>query len=300
MAVRGINKVMLVGRLGKDPEVRYIPNGGAVANLQVATSETWRDKQTGEMREQTEWHRVVLFGKLAEVAGEYLRKGAQVYIEGQLRTRSWEDNGITRYVTEILVKTTGTMQMLGRAAGAQTQPEEGQQFSAQPQPEPQSEAGTKKGGAKTKGRGRKAAQPEPQLQPPEGDDYGFSDDIRAAGSDERRELTHAVMRELDAPDNWTMNGEYGSEFGGFFPVQVRFTPAHERFHLALCSPGDVSQVWVLVLVNAGGEPFAVVQVQRRFAPEAVSHSLALAASLDAQGYSVNDIIHILMAEGGQA
>lgn len=117
------------------------------------------------MREQTEWHRVVLFGKLAEVAGEYLRKGAQVYIEGQLRTRSWEDNGITRYVTEILVKTTGTMQMLGRAAGAQ------------PQPEPQAEAGTKKGGAKTKGRGRKAAQPEPQLQPPEGDDYGFSDDI---------------------------------------------------------------------------------------------------------------------------
>ena len=150
MAVRGINKVILVGRLGKDPEVRYIPNGGAVANLQVATSESWRDKQTGEIREQTEWHRVVLFGKLAEVAGEYLRKGAQVYIEGQLRTR---------------------------AAGAQTQPEEGQQFSAQPQPEPQSEAGTKKGGAKTKGRGRKAAQPEPQLQPPEGDDYGFSDDI---------------------------------------------------------------------------------------------------------------------------
>lgn len=99
--------------------------------------------------------------------------------------------------------------------------------------------------------------------------------------------------------NWTMNGEYGSEFGGFFPVQVRFTPAHERFHLALCSPGDVSQVWVLVLVNAGGEPFAVVQVQRRFASEAVSHSLALAASLDTQGYSVNDIIHILMAEGGQ-
>ncbi|STN24591.1 single-stranded DNA-binding protein [Escherichia coli] len=85
MAVRGINKVILVGRLGKDPEVRYIPNGGAVANLQVATSESWRDKQTGEMREQTEWHRVVLFGKLAEVAGEYLRKGAQVYIEGQLR-----------------------------------------------------------------------------------------------------------------------------------------------------------------------------------------------------------------------
>ena len=129
------------------------------------------------------------------------------------------------------------------------------------------------------------------------------EDIRAAGSDMRRNLTHEVMREVDAPANWMMNGEYGSEFGGFFPVQVRFTPAHERFHLALCSPGDVSQVWVLVLVNAGGEPFAVVQGQRRigrFVRKAVSHSLALAASLDAQGYSVNDIIHILMAEGGQA
>ena len=176
MAVRGINKVILVGRLGKDPEVRYMPNGGAVANLQLATSESWRDKQTGEMKEQTEWHRVVLFGKLAEVAAEYLHKGAQVYIEGQLRTRSWDDNsGVTRYVTEILVKTTGTMQMLGRAAGTQTQPEETQQFSGQPQPEPQAEAGTKKGGAKTKGRGRRAAQPEPQQpsEPP----YDFDDEI---------------------------------------------------------------------------------------------------------------------------
>ncbi|GDG45012.1 hypothetical protein BvCmsKKP012_04765 [Escherichia coli] len=175
MSARGINKVIVVGRLGKDPEVRYIPNGGAVANLQVATSETWRDKQMGEMREQTEWHRVVLFGKLAEVAGEYLRKGAQVYIEGQLRTRSWEDNGITRYVTEILVKTTGTMQMLGSAPQQNAQ--------AQPQPQqngqPQSADATKKSGAKTKGRGRKAAQPEPQPQPqpPEGEDYGYSDDI---------------------------------------------------------------------------------------------------------------------------
>ena len=126
------------------------------------------------------------------------------------------------------------------------------------------------------------------------------EDIRAAGSDERRELTYAVMWELDAPDNWTMNGEYGSEFGGFFPVQVRFTPAHERFHLALCSPGDVSQLWMLVLVNSGGEPFSMVQVHRLFTPVAVSHSLALAASLDERGYSVSDIIHILMAEGGQS
>ncbi|EHS4576398.1 single-stranded DNA-binding protein [Escherichia coli] len=172
MSARGINKVILVGRLGNDPEVRYIPNGGAVANLQVATSESWRDKQTGEMREQTEWHRVVLFGKLAEVAGEYLRKGAQVYIEGQLRTRSWEDNGITRYVTEILVKTTGTVQMLGRAPQQNAQ--------AQPKPQqngqPQSSDATKKGGAKTKGRGRKAAQPEPQPQQQPEPPYGFDDD----------------------------------------------------------------------------------------------------------------------------
>ncbi len=171
MSARGINKVILVGRLGNDPEVRYIPNGGAVANLQVATSESWRDKQTGEMREQTEWHRVVLFGKLAEVAGEYLRKGAQVYIEGQLRTRSWDDNGITRYITEILVKTTGTMQMLGSA------PQQNAQAQPKPQQNGQSADATKKGGAKTKGRGRKAAQPEPQPQTPEGEDYGFSDDI---------------------------------------------------------------------------------------------------------------------------
>ena len=171
MAARGVNKVILVGHLGQDPEVRYMPNGGAVASLTLATSEAWRDKQTGEMRENTEWHRVVMFGKLAEVAGEYLRKGAQVYIEGQLRTRSWEDNGITRYVTEILVKTTGTMQMLGSAPQQNAQ--------AQPKPQqngqPQSADATKKGGAKTKGRGRKAAQPEPQ-QPSE-PAYDFDDDI---------------------------------------------------------------------------------------------------------------------------
>ncbi|WP_252184272.1 single-stranded DNA-binding protein, partial [Escherichia coli] len=91
MASRGVNKVILVGNLGQDPEVRYMPNGGAVANITLATSESWRDKATGEMKEQTEWHRVVLFGKLAEVASEYLRKGSQVYIEGQLRTRKWTD-----------------------------------------------------------------------------------------------------------------------------------------------------------------------------------------------------------------
>lgn len=123
MASRGVNKVILVGNLGQDPEVRYMPNGGAVANITLATSETWRDKQTGENRELTEWHRVVLFGKLAEVAGEYLRKGSQVYIEGQLRTRKWQGtDGQDKYTTEIVVNTGGTMQMLGgrgNSAGGQ-------------------------------------------------------------------------------------------------------------------------------------------------------------------------------------
>jgi len=120
MASRGVNKVILVGNLGQDPEVRYMPNGGAVANITLATSESWRDKQTGENKEMTEWHRVVLFGKLAEVAGEYLRKGSQVYIEGQLRTRKWQDqSGQEKYTTEVVVNVGCTMQMLGgRQQGA--------------------------------------------------------------------------------------------------------------------------------------------------------------------------------------
>ena len=111
---QGVNRVILVGHLGQDPEVRYMPNGNAVANISVATSETWKDKQTGESKDKTEWHRVVIFGKLAEIAGEYLKKGSQVYIEGQLQTRKWQDqSGIDHYTTEIVVNTGGTMQMLG-------------------------------------------------------------------------------------------------------------------------------------------------------------------------------------------
>lgn len=108
---KGINKVILIGNLGKDPEVRYMPSGDALCNLTVATSDTWKDKQTGENKEQTEWHRVTFFGRLAEIAGEYLKKGSKVYIEGSLRTRKYTDNdGIERYATEVR----GTeMQMLG-------------------------------------------------------------------------------------------------------------------------------------------------------------------------------------------
>ncbi len=112
---RGINKVILIGNLGADPETRAMPSGTTVANLRVATSESWRDKQTGEQQERTEWHRVALFGRLAEVAGEYLRKGSQVYIEGSLRTRKWQDKqGNERYSTEIIGN---DLQMLGSRGG---------------------------------------------------------------------------------------------------------------------------------------------------------------------------------------
>ena len=124
MASRGVNKVIIVGNLGNDPEVRYMPSGGAVANITVATSESWKDKQTGENREKTEWHRIAIFGKLAEVAGEYLRKGSQVYIEGALQTRKWKDqSGQDRFTTEVVVQGfNGVMQMLGaRQGGGQGQ-----------------------------------------------------------------------------------------------------------------------------------------------------------------------------------
>ncbi len=112
---RGINKVILVGNLGADPETRAMPSGSTVANLRIATSESWRDKQTGEQQERTEWHRVALFGRLAEVAAEYLKKGSQVYIEGSLRTRKWTDKqGQERYSTEVIGN---DMQMLGGRAG---------------------------------------------------------------------------------------------------------------------------------------------------------------------------------------
>ena len=115
MASRGVNKVILVGTLGKDPEVRYMPSGGAVANISVATSESWRGKATGEQKERAEWHRVAIFGKLAEVAGEYLRKGSQVYLEGQLQTRKWQNQqGQDQYTTEVVLQGfNGVMQMLG-------------------------------------------------------------------------------------------------------------------------------------------------------------------------------------------
>ncbi len=117
---RGVNKVILVGHLGRDPEVRYSPSGAAIANVTIATSEGWKDKQTGEQQERTEWHRVVFFSRLAEIAGEYLRKGSQVYVEGRLQTRKWQDqSGQDRYTTEIVAN---EMQMLGGRGGSGGQP----------------------------------------------------------------------------------------------------------------------------------------------------------------------------------
>ncbi len=139
MASRGINKVIIVGNLGGDPEIRYMPSGGAVANITVATSESWKDKATGEQKEKTEWHRVAIFGKLAEVAGEYLRKGSQVYIEGQLQTRKWQDqNGQDRYTTEVVVQGfNGVMQMLGGTANSGAGSQQGAPQQQQQQRQPQ-------------------------------------------------------------------------------------------------------------------------------------------------------------------
>jgi single-strand DNA-binding protein len=120
---RGVNKVILVGNLGKDPDMKYTASGAAIANITVATSESWNDKQTGEKQEKTEWHRVVFFRRLAEIAGEYLRKGSQVYIEGKLQTRKWQDqNGQDRYTTEIVGN---EMQMLGSRGGESGSPSQG-------------------------------------------------------------------------------------------------------------------------------------------------------------------------------
>ena len=127
---RGINKVILVGNLGQDPETRYMPNGKAVTNLRLATSDSWKDKQTGEQREQTEWHSIVMYDRLAEIAAEYLRKGSQIYVEGRLKTRKWQDKeGRDRYTTEIIA---AEMQMLGSRGGERT--------GAEPRGEPRAAA----------------------------------------------------------------------------------------------------------------------------------------------------------------
>lgn len=125
------------------------------------------------------------------------------------------------------------------------------------------------------------------------------EDYRSAGEDFRRELTHAVMRVLHLPSGWSVNGEYRSEFGGFFPVQIRFSPAHCHFDVAVCSPGELSERWMIVFVTRGGQPFSVVRSMEAFNPELISHTLALIACLDTDGYSCASIISTLEQEGVQ-
>ncbi|WP_336187207.1 single-stranded DNA-binding protein [Pseudomonas aeruginosa] len=133
---RGVNKVILVGNVGGDPETRYMPNGNAVTNITLATSESWKDKQTGQQQERTEWHRLVFFGKLAEIVGQHVKKGQQLYVEGSLRTRKWQaQDGQDRYTTEIIVDMHGQMQMLGgkpvNEQAAQSRPSPQQQSAPQ-------------------------------------------------------------------------------------------------------------------------------------------------------------------------
>lgn len=162
---RGVNKVILIGNVGGDPEVRYLPNGNAVANVTLATSDSWKDKQTGQQQERTEWHRIVFFGRLAEIVGEYVRKGSKLYVEGRLQTREWEKDGVKRYTTEVVVDINGQMQLLdGRPQGGEgmapraQQPRPAAQRPAQPQQQQQ----------------QQPAQPQAQQMP----DYdSFDDDI---------------------------------------------------------------------------------------------------------------------------
>ncbi len=168
---RGVNKVILVGNLGKDPEMRYTANGLAIASFSIATSESWKDKQTGETQEKTEWHRVKIFGKLAEIAGEYLRKGRQVYIEGSLRTDKYTDKeGVERYSTDIIAN---EMQMLGGQGG------EGGERSERSEPRAERSERPSGGGSPSRGaprgQGGAPSRPEPRREAPPADD--FEDDI---------------------------------------------------------------------------------------------------------------------------
>lgn len=187
MASRGINKAIIVGNLGADPETRYTAGGTAVTNINVATSDTWRDKSSGEMQERTEWHRVVFFARLAEVAGEYLRKGSKVYIEGRIQTRKWQNkDGVDQYTTEIVAN---EMQMLdsrggqgGGGMGGGSAPFGGGGGQQRPQGGGQSRGGqggqgggNYGGGQQNYGGGQRGGN-QPQYQPPAGDP-GFDDDL---------------------------------------------------------------------------------------------------------------------------
>ncbi len=173
MASRGINKVILVGNVGQDPETRYMPSGGAVTNLSIATSETWKDKNTGENQERTEWHRVVFYQRLAEIVAEYVKKGSKIYVEGSLRTNSWEKDGVKRYTTEIIAN---EMQMLdGRGEGKGMSDGDGGGRAANQGGGSQGGAWQSGGGARSSNAGgARQSAPAPQSAP---EVNSFDDDI---------------------------------------------------------------------------------------------------------------------------
>lgn len=156
---KGVNKVILIGNVGADPETRYTPSGAAVTNINLATSDSWKDKQTGQTQERTEWHRVVFFGRIAEIAGEYVRRGSKAYIEGRLQTREWEKDGVKRYTTEIVVDQSGKLLLLDAAPQQGSQQQSRQQQQRPPQQQ------------------RQQSRPAPQQQAPAPDYDSFDDDI---------------------------------------------------------------------------------------------------------------------------
>ncbi|WP_206485245.1 single-stranded DNA-binding protein [Thalassotalea sp. G2M2-11] len=172
MASRGVNKVIIVGNLGQDPEVRFMPNGSAVANFTVATSETWKDKQTGEQKEKTEWHRIVIYQRLAEIAGEYLKKGSKVYLEGRLQTRKWQNQqGVDQYTTEIVANEMQMLDSRGQSGGFQQSAP--QQPSGFQQPVAQQQGGFQQAAPQQQAAYQQAPAPQQQYNKPQQSQGGY-------------------------------------------------------------------------------------------------------------------------------
>lgn len=205
---RGVNKVILVGNCGQDPEVRYMPNGNAVANVTLATSESYKDKNTGQPVEKTEWHRVVLFGRLAEITGEYVRKGSQIYVEGKLQTRKWTDQqGQEKYTTEIVVDGfTGQMQMLGARQGGQSQNTQGNnnyhtQGNSQGQAQGNNSYGNGNNNHQGNGQAQRQGNGQAQRQNSQGQQQGVSNSQYMSGGQQQGTASNPMGPTIDFDDD---------------------------------------------------------------------------------------------------